>query len=81
MEDRVEAFVLQVAALIEQRAGACADLGIGEQVGRRRCEVGQQHRVDRLPGEPAARQQGAGEAGADEAAAAGDENLHARGSR
>ncbi len=76
VEHAVEGFVGQGGALIEQRADACADARVGQQVGRRRHLVGQHDRADGFAGQRAARQQRARQACADEATATGDEQFH-----
>jgi len=59
--------------LRQQGAGAGFDAGVVQQVGARRCDVGQHHAGDGLAGQRFACEQGAGQAVADEAGAAGDE--------
>ena len=72
MEHAVEALCGQGCALVEQRAGACFDARVGQQVGWRLELVGQDEAVDGLAGERASLQQRAGESCADEAGASCD---------
>jgi len=76
VEHAVERFVAQRLGLRQQRPGARGDAQIGEQVRRRRRDVGQHQPRDLLAGEHAARKQRTREARADEAAATGDQQFH-----
>ncbi len=78
VEDAVELLRDQGLALVEQRAGAHLHARVGGQVGGGRELVGQHHRLDLAAVERAAREQGARQARADEAGAAGDEQVHGR---